>query len=66
MVEFHELSVVCIVSFVSRPASYYHGGGLSNQRLATVVGQGADIKLRYFNVLGWFTVKEEGGERKNV
>ena len=43
VVDFQELSVVCIVSFVSRPASYYHGGGLSNQRPATVVGQGAGI-----------------------
>ena len=57
-----ELSVVCIVSFVSRPASYYHGGGLRLQRLATVVGQGAGIKLRYYGVLGWFA--ERGGRRK--
>ena len=34
---------MCIASFVSRPASYYHGGGLSYQRPATVVGQGAGI-----------------------
>ena len=53
-----------IVSFVSRPASYYHGGGLRNQRPATVVGQGAGMKLQYYRVLGWFAERKEEKKRK--